>query len=82
VFAGIEELPPATVRTYGADGAELLGQAIKAFVVPERSVDLTARAVQLHCQARLESFMVPKYIEIVAALPRTDTGKISKIGLG
>jgi amino acid adenylation domain-containing protein len=60
---------------------ELLGQAIKAFLVLEKDVDLTERDVRRHCQASLESFMVPKYFQIVDDLPRTSTGKIDKTGL-
>ena len=60
---------------------ELLGQAVKAFVVLERGVPLTSKDLQRHCQSRLENFMVPKYVEIVDSLPRTDTGKIKKTGL-
>jgi acyl-coenzyme A synthetase/AMP-(fatty) acid ligase len=29
----------------------------------------------------MESFMAPKYVEFVDALPKTDTGKIKKTGL-
>ena len=34
-----------------------------------------------HCLSRLESFMAPKYVEFVAELPKTGTGKIKKTGL-
>ena len=59
---------------------DLLGQAVKAFVVLERSAaaSLDAKAIQRECQARLEGFMVPKYVEIVDSLPRGATGKIDK----
>ena len=57
---------------------ETLGQAIKCFVVPEQGCDLSIRDVRKVCVEKLENFMVPKYIEIVASLPRTATGKISK----
>ncbi len=60
---------------------ELLGQAIKAFVVLEPGVALTPKAFMLECQKRLESFMVPKHVELIDALPRTTTGKITKAGL-
>ena len=59
----------------------LLGQAVKAFVVMEEGSVLTDRQLQMECQRRLENFMVPKFIAQVAALPRTDTGKIKKTGL-
>jgi long-chain acyl-CoA synthetase len=57
---------------------ELLGQAIKAFVVLEPSVQLTDKQVRLQAAARLENFMVPKEIVFCADLPKTTTGKVSK----
>ncbi|MBS0444120.1 MAG: AMP-binding protein [Proteobacteria bacterium] len=61
---------------------EVLGQAIKAFVVPLPGVTLAEREVIRHCQGRLESFMVPAKVEFVDELPKTNTGKIRKTGLG
>jgi amino acid adenylation domain-containing protein len=60
---------------------DILGQAVKAFVVPEQGATVTEQTVRLACQGKLESFMVPKYVELLAALPRTQTGKITKAGL-
>jgi amino acid adenylation domain-containing protein len=60
---------------------EILGQAVKAFVVPEEGITLVEKQVQRECQARLENFMVPKHIVIMQSLPKTDTGKIKKTGL-
>ncbi len=60
---------------------ELLGQAVKAFVVLDAGATLDGKAIQRECQARLESFMVPKYVELIAELPKTTTGKIKKTDL-
>lgn len=60
---------------------ELLGQAIKAFVVPTHDASLTEKDVQRECQKHLESFMVPKVVEIVPELPKGMTGKIQKTNL-
>jgi acyl-CoA synthetase (AMP-forming)/AMP-acid ligase II len=60
---------------------ELLGEAVKAFVVLKPEVQLSEREVIKQCLGRLESFMAPKYVEFVEALPKTDTGKIKKTGL-
>ncbi len=60
---------------------ELLGEAVKAIVVLDPGVTLDPKAIQRECQARLESFMVPKYIEIITELPKTTTGKIKKTDL-
>jgi len=57
---------------------ETLGQAIKCFVVTEPGKNIGMREIRKVCVEKLENFMVPKYIEIVADLPKTDTGKISK----
>ena len=60
---------------------EILGQAVKAFVVLEQGAALTEKDLQRECQKRLENFMVPKHIALVPELPKTDTGKIKKTGL-
>jgi len=57
----------------------VLGQAIKAFVVCANGA-LTETQVLAHCRKHLEDFMVPKYVEFRAALPRTASGKIAKAG--
>ena len=42
---------------------EILGQAVKAFVVLEDGADARPSSeLQRECQSRLENFMVPKYI--------------------
>ncbi len=60
---------------------EILGQAVKAFVVLEQGVSFTDKDLMKECQKRLENFMVPKFIEFIAELPKTTTGKIKKTGL-
>jgi amino acid adenylation domain-containing protein len=60
---------------------DLLGQAVKAFVVLDPGATLTEKELQKESQKRLENFMVPKIIEIVPELPKTTTGKIKKTDL-
>ena len=60
---------------------EILGNAIKAFLVLRDGAALGATDVIKHCQHRLEKCMVPKYVVFVADLPKTTTGKINKQGL-
>lgn len=88
-----EKVSPREVENvlYGIEGVfeaavvgvpdELLGQAVKAFVVLKPEAKLTDRAIIKHCLGHLESFMAPKYVEFVDELPKTDTGKIKKTGL-
>lgn len=60
---------------------EALGQAIKAFVVLRPGSGLGARDIIRHCLAHLESYMAPKFVEIVDELPRTESGKIRHASL-
>lgn len=60
---------------------EILGKAIKAFVVPEKNIRLTEGQVQAHCHKTLEPFMVPKFVEFVDILPKSHSGKIDKKSL-
>jgi len=60
---------------------EVLGEAVKAAVVPKDGTALTAKDILRHCRDHLEDFMVPKHVEICSALPKTDTGKIRRKGL-
>jgi acyl-coenzyme A synthetase/AMP-(fatty) acid ligase len=57
---------------------EILGQAIKAFIVLAEGVTLTEKQVMKYCTANMETFMVPKYIEFMDNLPKTPNGKIDK----
>ena len=57
---------------------EILGQAIKAYIVPAPEVELTEKQVMRYCSASMETFMVPKYIEFMDNLPKTPNGKIDK----
>lgn len=60
---------------------EILGQAIRAYVVLEPDSGLNEKKIRIQCLARLENFMVPRDIVICPALPKTTTGKISKRAL-
>jgi acyl-CoA synthetase (AMP-forming)/AMP-acid ligase II len=60
---------------------EVLGQAVKAYVVLEKGVSMSDKDIIRECQRRLENFMVPKHVVFVDDLPKTTTGKIKKTGL-
>jgi acyl-CoA synthetase (AMP-forming)/AMP-acid ligase II len=74
----IQELDSvAEVAVVGVDD-EMLGQAIKAFIVPRLQAELNLMHVKAHCRARLANYKIPKYIEVVAALPKTASGKVRR----
>ena len=60
---------------------EVLGEAIKAYVVLKEGITLTEKDILRFCSRHLEEFMVPKYIEFSKELPKTSTGKIKKTDL-
>ena len=68
------------VAVVGVDD-ELLGQVIKAFVVLNDGATLTPMQVQAHCRGCLANYKVPKFVEFVASLPRTASGKIRRVEL-
>jgi acyl-CoA ligase (AMP-forming) (exosortase A-associated) len=55
---------------------EILGQAIKAFVVPRDGDVVDAEALIAHCSERMPRHMVPKTVEAMESLPKTGSGKI------
>ncbi len=55
----------------------VLGEAIKAFIVPKDD-SLTEKDVLRYCRQHLEDFMVPQQIEFRDALPKSSNGKIAK----
>ncbi len=55
----------------------ILGMAIKAVVVSTNAA-LKEQDVIRHCARHLEEFMIPKLVEFRDALPKTDSGKISR----
>lgn len=57
---------------------ELLGNRIKAFVVPLEKNGLTAKELETYCSQRLPRYMLPESIEFRDALPKTSTGKINR----
>jgi len=61
----------------------LLGQAIKAFVVPTAQArdSLTVENILHYCHQKLEEYKMPRRVEIRESLPKTPSGKIIKTDL-
>lgn len=60
---------------------EILGQAIKAFVVCDGNGRVSEERVLAHCSKSLEPFMIPKYVEFRESLPKSASGKIDRKSL-
>jgi fatty-acyl-CoA synthase len=70
----------AQAAVVGAAAGER-GEAIIAFVVPLPGAEIDGDALREHCRARASSYKVPDHIEIRAALPVTETGKLFRRAL-
>jgi len=55
---------------------DVLGQAIKAFVVPRDGERLEAADILSYCASKMPRYMVPRFMEILDELPKTSSGKI------
>ncbi len=55
---------------------EVLGQVIKAFVVPRDGQPLHTETILASCAEKMPRYMVPKFIEILGELPKTSSGKV------
>jgi long-chain acyl-CoA synthetase len=75
VIAELAEV--AEVAVIGIDD-ELLGQVIKACIVPVPGATLVPDRIKAHCRERLAIYKIPKHIEAVADLPKTASGKVRR----
>ncbi len=55
---------------------EVLGQSIKAFVVPRDGEALDTDALLEICGEKMPRYMIPKVIEVLGELPKTSSGKV------
>jgi acyl-CoA synthetase (AMP-forming)/AMP-acid ligase II len=67
----------AEVAVVGAPH-DLLGEAIKAFVVLRQNCGLTSDSILTHCRQRLPGFKVPHEITFLEGMPCNSAGKILK----
>jgi acyl-CoA synthetase (AMP-forming)/AMP-acid ligase II len=60
---------------------DLLGQAIRAYIVPDEGATVDEAAVLRICRERLESFAVPHEVRVIEELPKTPSGKVRRRSL-
>jgi long-chain acyl-CoA synthetase len=56
----------------------VLGEAIKAFIVPKAENRLDADQVRRDLAKNLPPYKIPKFIEFIKTLPRSESGKVLK----
>lgn len=81
VEEAIHQVPGVVACAVVGEPDALLGQAVKAFVTLAPGTATTVRDIVRHCQATLESHMVPKHVAVVDELPVTESGKIRHAAL-
>ena len=57
------------------------GEAVKAIVVLKEGSSVSGEALIQFCKDQLAAYKVPKSVDIVAALPHTEIGKVNKAKL-
>lgn len=78
VIAGLDSVEDVAVVGTPDD---LLGQVIKAFIVPASGSELSKRDILRHCSLHSAQYKIPKVIEFLPALPKTASGKVQRYKL-
>ncbi|WP_122091307.1 long-chain-fatty-acid--CoA ligase [Halalkalicoccus subterraneus] len=60
---------------------ERRGETVKAFVVPQPTIEVTPEEIKQYCLENLAEYKHPREVKFVDNLPRTTTGKIQKFVL-
>lgn len=55
---------------------EVMGQVIKAFVVPRNEVQLEVSKLLAYCTEKVPRYMIPRHVDILDELPKTSSGKV------
>jgi carnitine-CoA ligase len=54
---------------------------VMAAVVPQPGREIDPAALAAFCEPRLPKFAIPRYIDVLEDLPRTENGKVQKYRL-
>jgi long-chain acyl-CoA synthetase len=57
---------------------ELLGEALRAYVVLDQGTALNEEQILRFARSKLESFMIPREVVLLDELPHTESGKVRK----
>jgi acyl-CoA synthetase (AMP-forming)/AMP-acid ligase II len=55
---------------------EMFGEEVKSFVVPKDGMTITSEEIITHCSNYLPKTKIPKFVDIVADIPKTHSGKL------
>ena len=74
----LAELPGVSECAVVGVGDEILGEVVKAFIVRRPEATLQEQHVKRHCLENLAAYKVPMFVQFVAQLPRTSSGKVQR----
>ena len=73
--------PDVAAAAVYAVASELAEDEVMAAVVPRQGRAVDPAALARFCEPRLPKFAIPRYIEVLDELPRTENGKVQKYKL-
>ncbi|MEA2031534.1 MAG: class I adenylate-forming enzyme family protein [candidate division Zixibacteria bacterium] len=76
----LEQGQVSEVSVFGVEDP-ILGEAIRAIVVPKDGATLNAKCIQDYCKRNLSTHKSPKYVTFIDSLPKYKSGKIDKSAL-
>jgi long-chain acyl-CoA synthetase len=74
----IMQIPEVANAAVVGKSHRLLGQVVRAFVVPKKGENLHPKVIKSHCTRCLPSHKIPFYVDIVDELPTNAAGKIMR----
>ena len=74
-------LEAAAIGVKAADGAGAEDEILVCVVARDGIVDVDCHDVLTHCGERMPYFAVPRYIRVLAELPKTPTARVRKVEL-
>ena len=77
----VVQLPDVVEAAVVGVADEVLGEAVRAFVVLRRDATLAGEHVIEHCKAHLPPYAVPKEVVVLGAMPKQASGKLDKLAL-
>lgn len=77
----IVEMPDVVEAAVVGMPDDLMGEAVKAFVVLRRGATTTVDDILAHCKRVMAPYMVPKAIIVLHALPKNSSSKVDKSAL-
>ncbi len=60
---------------------QVMGEVAVAYIIPREGVSIDPQEIIDYCAGEIANFKVPRYVEIVAEFPMTQSGKIKKFRL-